>query len=440
MLLLLACTAKDADSALLVDTAPQPVDWSMQAVRLADTVSPPGDGLQWSRSIVHLHSPWSHDACDGEGYVDGVFDTSCLDDMRRGLCEAAIDTAWLTDHPAYAALPDWDELISAQDGDELVEQDGRTVGVRFTCDDGSTTLLRPGYEDMLMPVGLEVHVADDAETRDDLLNRADQEAVDAMVAAGGLVLQAHTEERDRETLYERQAVGLSGVEVFNLHAMVDPTNREQYLGLDPIGWVSDAAPFLDPETIAEPDLVFLPIVQDQQVSLDHFDALAATRHTVAVAGTDAHRNSLPSLMADGERIDSYRRMMRWFSNWVVTPGDAPDQLDAALAAGHSYVVFDVFGAPDGLGFEATDEGVLASCVSLARQSPQGSDAPEIGYEILKDGVLWASGCGEAHATDGPGVYRLRVTIVPHHLGDFLPDEQGDWMRAFTWALSNPVVL
>ncbi len=437
MLFFVACTADLTDTA--VDAAPVPVDWSSQAVRLAEDIAPPADGLSWSRSIVHLHSPWSHDACDGEGYVDGVLDEACLDDLRRGLCEAAIDTAWLSDHPSYGAVPDWDTLLNLRSGDDLVELDGQSVGLRILCDDGHQTLLRPGYEDMLMPVGLERHVADDAETRDDLLNRADQDAVDAMLDAGALVLQAHTEERDLETLLERQALGQAGVEVFNLHAMVDPTIREEFLGLDPLSWLSDAAPFLDADSEAEPDLVFLALYQDQQVSIDRFDQLAAVQHTVAVAGTDAHRNSLPSLMSDGERVDSYRRMMRWFSNWVVAADQAPDTLDEALAAGANYIVFDALGIPDGLGFEQVDGGVRAACVTLSDGSPKNGESPEIGYEILKDGAVWATGCGTTHATDGAGVYRLRLTIDPHHLRDFLPDD-GDWDRTFTWALSNPVLL
>ena len=39
---------------------------------------------------------------------------------------------------------------------------------------------------------------------------------------------------------------------------------------------------------------------------------------VTTLGTDAHRNSLNFPWSDGERIDSWRRMNRWFSNHLLT--------------------------------------------------------------------------------------------------------------------------
>lgn len=42
-------------------------------------------------------------------------------------------------------------------------------------------------------------------------------------------------------------------------------------------------------------------------------------------GNDCHRDTFPQLLPDGERIDSYRRMMLWFTNHLLVRlrGDGP---------------------------------------------------------------------------------------------------------------------
>ena len=39
---------------------------------------------------------------------------------------------------------------------------------------------------------------------------------------------------------------------------------------------------------------------------------------VTTVGTDCHRNTFPQLLPDGERIDSYRRMMLWTNDVLVS--------------------------------------------------------------------------------------------------------------------------
>ena len=87
------------------------------------------------------------------------------------------------------------------------------------------------------------------------------------------------EGKDLATLLERQAMGLAGVEMFNLHAMVDPTKREEDLGLDPYDWLTAISPWVTGTTDAEPDLVFLGFYQAQDVSLERWDALSAVSPT-----------------------------------------------------------------------------------------------------------------------------------------------------------------
>ncbi len=462
-LLMLACAADPTptDSAVTSTTSttpatstsgPQTVPWSFTQPRITAITAP--DGWSWARSIIHLHSPWSHDACDGQGYKEGVLNEDCLARLRGALCDAGVDIAWMTDHPSHAAEPEFEDLLLARDADTLVSQDGQPVGFEVACDDGTTTLWRPGHEDELMPVGLERHVTGTAEERDALLNRSDAEALGQMQAAGGLVLQAHTEGRDQDTLDARQADGLAGVEIFNLHAMVDPAKRSEDLGLHPTDWLLDAALFMEEGSLLEPDLVFLTFYEEQSVSIERWDTLLAQSATIGVAGTDAHENSLPTLMADGDRMDSYRRMMRWFSNWVLLPDDpmdrSPQTADAALAAGRSAVVFDVLGLPEGLDFSLTADGTRyemgqtapggtlgVGCVTLSALSPQSLEQPEITTRVMKDGAVWAEDCGELE-TDGPGVYRVEIDILPNHLRDFIGETGAHLIETESWVYTNPI--
>jgi hypothetical protein len=244
--------------------------------------------------------------------------------------------------------------------------------------------------------------------------------------------------------------GLVGTEAFNLHAMVDPNIREDDLGLDGLSWISDVAVFLDEYGPLAPDLIFLGIIEAQAPNLAHWDALSARGPMTGIAGSDAHQNSLPMLMADGERVDSYRRMLRWFSNWLLADGDDPDALEAALRAGRNLVVFEAFGQPaapdvhvltsDGseieAGGDATEGTLVVACDALSLNSPQGAQEPEIHTTVYRDGTVWAEGCGE-HALDGPGVYRVAVDITPWHLIDFL-DGDDTFIRRVPWLLYNPV--
>src|SRR6476659_244901 len=56
-------------------------------------------GFTTARGIVHLHSPYSHDACDGMPRdAAGTPNEPCLQHLRAALCTDKIDFAALTDH------------------------------------------------------------------------------------------------------------------------------------------------------------------------------------------------------------------------------------------------------------------------------------------------------------------------------------------------------
>ena len=452
LLLLLACRP---DPAPADSPAPSgPVPWSSEATALDRA---PRRGLVPYRAIAHLHSPWSHDACDGEPLPDGRPDPQCLQDLVDGLCAARIDAAFLTDHPAYAADQRWDDLLYCQDGDcdQGSVWDGAEVlwdgdvprATRITCPSGHQVTWQVGIEGGVMPIGLHQH-ADDPQGTYDL---EAPEAIGPLAEAGAVVLQAHTEQRSLDELQAFQAAGLSGTEIYNLHAAFDPDIRADYLGLDAYGYLTSMAPFVSDDDTAEPDLLYLGVLLRQDISLALWDTLLQDGPLVGTAGTDAHQNVLPALLRDGERGDSYRRMLRWFNNWILATDDSPDALQAALGQGRSAVVFEILGRPEGfdlsledaqgatyeLGEQAPEGTLHVGCPTLAADSPQGDQAPEITVTVYKDGAPWQSGCGD-YAAEGPAVYRVEVTIVPTHLTDFLGKDPSPWLHSYPWILSNPI--
>jgi len=367
-----------------------------------------------------------------------------------------VDIAYLSDHPAHAAEQPFEQLFHAKADDERIERDGQLIATRIQCDNGHSVLWRAGIEDDLMPLGLESHTApgDEAESYR-LYGQANPEAVTSHANAGGFVSMAHTEGKPFDELKALVETGLHGVELFNLHAMFDPRKRSEHLGLDPLSWATAIAPFTRSQGTAEPDLLFIAVFQEQTVSIERWDRLQAISPVVGFAGTDAHQNVLPMELRDGERGDSYRRMLRWFSNHILIPSSdyppSPEMVDSALAAGRLYAAFEIFGTPRGLDFHLSSENgsitemgqtgqgstLVVQCPTLSDASPKNLEQPLIEAKVYKDGQLWAEGCGEHLVTD-PGVYRLRVDITPHHLRDFLGDSPDEWIHSYPWVYTNPI--
>jgi len=448
--ILAACTPGEdsADS----DSGPLVVPWSGDLPSLAADAGL-SRGYTPLRSIIHLHSPLSHDACDGDGYVDGVIDEQCLAEERAGLCRLSIDAAYLSDHPSYAAFVPYEDTLLLRDDDGTVDEDGQPIAGRIRCDDGHEALWLPGFEDDLMPVGIEAAAAPYGEELDALYSVHSAEAIAAMKGVGGVVLQAHPEERSLAELEQRQADGLQGLELFNLHAMLDPGSREDIYGLDAFGWIEDIGPFIDEDSTAEPDLLFLAFYQAQQPNLDRWDHLSASAPTVGVAGTDAHRNVMPLVLRDGERPDGFRRNMRWFSNHLLATDKSVQAADEALAAGRLYAAFEALGTPTGLAFyyvdgdgvehemggQASPGGTLhLDCPTLSAGSPQdGSALPEISGHIEKNGEPWQPGCGSYELTQ-PGVYRAVISIEPWQLRGFLGADPEPYLHSYPWVFTNPI--
>ena len=409
------------------------------------------------RGLIHAHSVYSHDACDGEPRdpaTDGV-NRACLDDFRRGLCQVGHDFVFLSDHTdsfSRSAFPGVLLYIGIE-GDRLLERDGAPVANWLRCPDGHTPLVMAGAETDYMPVGLERHVGPDGPERDAIYGEATAEHADAIHEAGGVVLLAHTERFDAEAL---AALPVDGFEMYNIHA-----NLFLRIG-EALKLIADLK---TPEVLPHPDLVFLPLFTEDPKYVDTWgQVLAKGLKRVTTLGTDCHRNTFRDLLPDGERIDSYRRMMLWFSNHLLVRPD-PDggfddrALKEALRAGRLYGAFEYLGYPEGFDFHATAGGETAemgASVSLSqapvlhvsRPKVKNLDpevrAPEVIVRLLRATEAgWEEVASVQDDLDyrpaEPGAYRAEIDIRPYHLVPYLSSY--DYLaldERFVWIYANPI--
>jgi len=104
------------------------------------------------------------------------------------------------------------------------------------------------------------------------------------------------------------------------------------------------------------------------------------RKLAATAGQDAHQNAIPIMLADGERGDSYRRVLRWFGNIAIVadPHD-PAQIEQAMATGRIFTVIEMLGTPANFDVRATDEAgaVYEIGATVPRNSRLTIDVPTV---------------------------------------------------------------
>lgn len=416
-------------------------------------------GREELRVIAHLHSHWSHDACDGDPQPGGVPDEKCLADLRYGLCTTKIDLAFLTDHPTHAEEAPLAERLLDRNDDELVfNEAGDAIGAWLRCEDGHETLMLPGLEDDLMPFGMEAEAPGASDDRS-------PENVQALKDVGAVVWHAHTEER---TFEEMAPLGLHGMELYQLHANLDPNGREDYLGLEPFGYLAEVAPFFFPEAHdlvdpPHPDLAPLGFVLPNDPAAVMLETVGLQQRIGSTAGTDAHQNVFPADAIDGDRIDSYRRMMRWFNNRLRIDGElTPESAREAMRQARPWMTFEVFGTPLGFDFfgrQGADlpeigselflsDGEIRLHVDLPTlddRSPRGPAPPEVrgvlyfadetGRTLVQE---WTEGALDVVADD-PGIYRVEVWITPLHLEPYLGEVAEQFMtREVLWIQTGAI--
>lgn len=417
-------------------------------------------GLRVMRSIVHSHSALSHDACDGAGFADGVLlDEPCLDHMRSAVCSLHIDVLNLTDHATHLFEVAHDDAFWKRAGDtELRTPEGDLAAVNWACGDGTFVIVTVGTENALMPIGLarSPTTSTDPTVIAAAYSADGPDAVRAFHDAGALVMVPHTESRALEYL---RTLGMDGMEIYNIHANMDPDIRVDWLGLGATDYGPTVLPFLGVTSRLEPDLTFLGFVSENQNDLDKWDALLSEGIEVTgVNGCDAHENTFPQLMRDGERVDSYRRLMRWATLHLRVPEVTLAAQQAAISAGRAYVAFEVFGTPVGFDFFAEDGS--GATHEMGAHAPAGAtlhlvrptlsdNMPDRELAMLSMRILRSTASGAVEVAQGtgetldfvtsePGAYRAEVRIVPEYARPYLGRSADSLVKEYVWIYANPV--
>lgn len=407
------------------------------------------------RGLIHAHSVYSHDACDNMPKDDaGAINAPCLADFRSGLCKSRHDFVMLTDHNESFSTTAFPAtlLYDAELGDKLLERGGSPVGNWLACPGGDAPLVMAGSESGTMPVGIERHVSDSEQERHDVYGAATAESVEKLKAVGAVVLLQHTEDWSVDQL---TTLPVDGFEMYNLHA-------NTIIGAGAaIGLIADLK---EPELLPYPDLVMLPILSEDKRYLERWGSvLSGGTKRVTTMGTDCHRNTFKDLLPDGERIDSYRRMMGWFSNHLLVKPDASGawgdlELKDALRSGRLYGAFEVMGFPVGFDFHAEAGGVITEMGGevLASDAPKltatlpvienldpSAPKPELQVRLLRAKTAgWDTVSESAESLSvtptEPGAYRVEVRIKPRHLTPHLSSYANLADKSFVWIYSNAI--
>jgi hypothetical protein len=422
-------------------------------------------GLFPVRAITHFHTPYSFDACDGKGIAaDGTPNVSCWDHARAAFCENHINYIFATDHTDRMAETTFEDLALIRSGDTLLLNGADPVGNRIACADGFTPVLLPGLEGKWLALGMQKHVPGDLATRQAVYGAEDAASKASLENdAGALVAVPHTESRDFANLL---ALAPQAIEIYNLHANLDPKIRKKYLGRPPFDKLGAFINFLaDPYKELNPDYLFLDFIEFNSIYFDTWNRLLAAGLSVTgIGGLDSHENIFPQKAADGERLDQHRRMTRFINNFVLTNTDDAASVKSAIAAGRVYFVVEGLGTPTLPDFHGTvagsgttvemggtmSPGASASELSFTVPSVHGSfpgmgeeEKPEIRAELIRVDpsareTVVARGSAAISYLDPPaGHYRVQVWIRPKHLKEFLFDEdRGN--EEFLWIIGNPI--
>jgi hypothetical protein len=412
-------------------------------------------GLRIARATIHLHSPLSHDACDGRGWDGTLQEPECLEHLRSALCRAHLDVAALTDHAPHVNTVDFEQALWLTGDEEVVRNtDGDVFAAYMPCPDGHRVLLTVGSENHLMPINLRRHPpATDPMMLEEVYDGSGPEAMQTFRDAGALVLIAHSEQYPLETLRMSD-----GMELYNIHANYDPRIRAEWLGRTDGAYLTRILKFIDVRTSLEPDLLFLAGFEENNADLDKWDTLLAEGvHIPGFAGCDAHENTFAGLTNDGERGDSYRRIIRSYTNHLLVRGDTIEDFEEAFRASRIYIAFEAYGTPfdfdyfaemGGTTFEMGETAPAGATLRLTRpRLPDGfpnDPPPTVRMRILRSANMGrteiASGTDamlETTVTE-PGAYRAEVWIVPEHTRPYLGREADSMIRDVPWVYSSPI--
>lgn len=358
----------------------------------------------------------------------------------------------------------FDDLLMHGAGDEWIEESGKKVGNRISCGDGHQTVTTVGYEDRLIGLAMDEHVDVTVDDRNAVYKAETAAAVTALKTnSDAVVIVPHLESRDMALV---KTLGMDAVEVYNFHANVDPKIRGRDMGLDYFRGVADLLLYLfDPYQKLQPDLAILSFYQWHSKWRTRWNTLVSEGYKVAgVAANDSHENVLPQNANDGERIDSHRRILRWFSNHLLVSSLSIDEIKGAIRNGRGWWVFEGAGSPVGMDFYANNGSttinvgstgtyaagtttLYAKAPSLHGESPQNRTAPGIVLRMIRvktggadEVIAQATGADLAVPVTQTGIYRVEVGMTLVHLEGYLDSEMIDPSTEVTWIVSNHIYL
>lgn len=426
----------------LVGSAHAKENWKKGLDRL-DQPTPSG---HWRRVIIHSHNLYSHDACTNVfGHQKKNIKEACLKEFRQALCKNHIDAIFITEHANKMGYVDFNEIVAAQPGDELIEEDGHIVESRQHCEDGHVVRFLPGAENSLMPIGLKRHPEPYMGDQYRAYRQRDLAALQNFKRAGALVGIPHTEEVPIERIKDLKP---DFIEIYNLHAnLMDPVDNFKLLKF--FGTLGRYVNFLS-NSLLEPDLMFLHFFIRNKSALKKWAQISLEHPTVGIMGSDAHQNHFSMKMPDKERLDGYRRIFRWFSNWVRVDGPVNrESLMSSIQKGDLVGAFEVFGTPEDFEFKSVDAGAtLYVQAPFHRESSmlKNKNQPDIKiliFQATEKGWVRVAKTEEmmlSYSVTQPGVYRAEIKIRPRHLKRHLFSLGRFSRKWYTWIYFNPIDL
>jgi hypothetical protein len=420
--------------------------------------------LQIARTITHFHSPYSYDACDKTGVVNGQLDQRCLNSLKYAMCKSRVNYLFLSDHPENMANYGMqDLLLHDSTKDTLILKAGLPYANQVgSCDNQFTPTLLVGFESKLMAMGMTKHLDPDIAIRTGLYNEetnAIKGRLDTETEA--IVAIPHTESRSFNLI---NTIDPHAIEIYNIHANVDPKIRNKDLNWSPFEDLPGILTYLfDPFKQLIPDFMFMHFVSIHPIYFTRWNQLVSAGKKVAgIIGTDSHENIFPQGGSDNERLDAHRRLARMASNHVLVNSLDADSVKTSIKAARFWTVFEGLGSPVNMDFYSEingstvgvgDTGSIGAgnatfhviAPTLHSASPRGNKAPEIRVVLKKvnaDGtdsaVASSIGTNLSYETTQTGVYRAEIMIRPHHLKEFLSDFSKLSEDEYYWIITNHI--
>jgi len=414
-------------------------------------------------------------------------------------------------------------LYDAVKGDKLVQHNNQPIASLMKCPGGHQVLISAGFEAKhMMPLGLHRQLTEDkyyggVDDQDPMTWINEQ--VKALKDHGAVVSMVHSEEKD----ISASTIDKGGFEVmewYNIHANFSVILDKDIIKLDIeniprltslLTTLVNLKDFLLGTTNGpHPDLIYLTILNSLPWSgFEKWQQVVKSRPITGVLGSDIHQNvsidasicngpigqlacttainlvadslgiKIPAIvsqllisggkivLSDGDRIDSYQRLMRWMENRTLV--DQQDQLKVqqALREGRNYGVFTIFGDPQGFSFTANnaattyqlgDKPTAPVTFNVIAPKPRFVAGPPFtttealsakirlkfiriddqGMKIVSE-VDSFQNIFQTQITK-PGAYYVELWIKPTHLLTALGTVKALADKEYLWVITNPIYL